>query len=81
MSTLLANEQNKEWEVPEGLEEIPICTLMGTLPCEGCPTRLEWFLEENQPQKACRMEQILEEKKKKEKPKGKILEPAARTEQ
>lgn len=81
MSTLLANEQNKEWEVPEGLIEIPICTLTGTLPCEGCPTRLEWFLEENQPQETCRIEQILEEKEKKKKPRGKILEPAARTEQ
>jgi 1A family penicillin-binding protein len=81
MSTLLANEQNKEWEVPEGLKEIPICTLTGTLPCEGCPTRLEWFLEENQPQKACNIEQVLKEKEKKEKPKGRILEPAARTEQ
>ena len=81
MSALLANEQNKEWEVPEGLKEVSICTLTGTLPCEGCPTRLEWFLEENQPQKTCRMEQILEEKEKKKKPKGKILEPAARTEQ
>ncbi|RLC31946.1 penicillin-binding protein [Candidatus Woesebacteria bacterium] len=81
MSTLLVNEQDKEWEVPEGLEEIPICTFTGTLSCEGCPTRLEWFLEENQPQEACRIEQILKEKEKKEKPKGKIFEPAARTEQ
>lgn len=80
MSTLLASEQNKEWEVPEGLREIPICTLTGTLPCTGCPTRLEWFLEENQPQETCRIEQILKEKEKKEKPKGKILEPAGRTE-
>ncbi|RLC32760.1 penicillin-binding protein [Candidatus Woesebacteria bacterium] len=80
MSTLLANEQNKEWRVPEGLEEIPICTLTGTLPCEGCPTRLEWFLKENQPGEACRIEQILEEKEKKEKPEGKILNPAGRTE-
>jgi len=81
MSTLLANEQNKEWEVPEGLKEVPVCTLTGTLPCEGCPVRLEWFLEENQPQKACRIEQVLKEKEKKEKAEGEILEPAARTEQ
>ena len=81
MSTLLANEQSKEWEIPEGLKELPICTLTGTLPCTGCPTRLEWFLEENQPQKTCRIEQVLKEKEKKEKPEGRILEPAARTEQ
>jgi membrane carboxypeptidase/penicillin-binding protein len=81
MSTLLVSEQNKEWEVPEGLREIPVCTLTGTLPCEDCPTRLEWFLEENQPKENCKIEQIRKEKVKKEKPEGKILEPAARTRQ
>ena len=81
MSSLLANEQNIEWEVPEGLKEIPVCALTGTLPCEGCSTRLEWFLEENQPQEACNTKQVREEKEKKKKPEGKILEPAARTEQ
>lgn len=85
MRALLANEENHSWEIPEGLVRIPICSLTGTLPCEGCPTRLEWFLEENQPQKACNLEQIEREKKereereKKEKPRGRILEPAART--
>jgi 1A family penicillin-binding protein len=85
MRALLANEENHNWEIPEGLVRIPICSLTGTLPCEGCPTRLEWFLEENQPQKACNLEQIEREKKereereKKEKPRGRILEPAART--
>ena len=84
MRALLANEENHNWEIPEGLVRIPICSLTGTLPCEGCPTRLEWFLEENQPQKACNLEQIEREKKereereKKEKPRGRILEPAAR---
>lgn len=81
MSILLANEENIEWKVPEGLEEILICTLTETLPCEGCPTRLEWFLEENRPKNACKIEQIRKEKSKKEKPEGKILEPAARTRQ
>lgn len=71
MRALSANEENHDWEVPEGLVRIPICTLTGTLPCEGCPTRFEWFLEENQPQKACNIEQIEKEKgerEKKEKP-------------
>ena len=63
MQVLLADEENHNWEVPEGLVRIPICSLTGTLPCEGCPTRLEWFLEENQPQKACNLEQIEREKK------------------
>jgi 1A family penicillin-binding protein len=84
MQVLLANEESHKWEVPEGLVKIPICSLTGTLPCEGCPTRLEWFLEENQPQKACNLEQIEREKKEREEREkneesgGRILEPAAR---
>jgi len=81
MRSLLTNKHSEGWAVPEGLVEIPICTLTGTLPCEGCPTRLEWFLEENQPQHACQMEQLLKEKKDKENTEGKLLEPAATTEQ
>jgi penicillin-binding protein 1C len=79
MSSLLANEQNIEWEIPEGIKEISICTLTGTLPCEGCPTRLEWFLEKNLPGKTCKIEQIKKENENTEEPEGKILEPAART--
>ncbi|MGB6839035.1 MAG: penicillin-binding transpeptidase domain-containing protein, partial [Microgenomates group bacterium] len=80
MRALLANKENRDWEIPEGLVQIPICTLTGTLPCEGCPTRLEWFLEENTPTRTCNMQQVLKEKEKKDKFRGKILEPAARTE-
>ena len=81
MSTLLATEESREWDVPEGLVEVPICTLTGTLPCEGCPVRLEWFLEENQPQKTCKIEQVIQEKENKKKEQGEILIPAARTSQ
>jgi len=77
MSVLLASEAPHEWEVPTGLVQLPICTLTGTLPCEGCATRLEWFLEENAPERACNPEYIKQLKGPDE---GEILEPAAQTE-
>lgn len=79
MRALLADQKNHDWEVPEDLVQIPICTLTGTLPCEGCPVRLEWFLKERAPQKACFPETIqkINEEKKKE---GQILDSGASTE-
>lgn len=53
MTALLEKSENHDWEVPKGLIKIPICPLTGTLACEGCPTKLEWFLEENKPQTYC----------------------------
>ncbi len=81
MGNLLVNESNHPWEAPSGLLQIPICTLTGTLPCEGCPTRMEWFLEENQPKSHCNLESLdkKEEERgndKKNKDRGRILEPA-----
>lgn len=67
-SALLAREPNHEWVVPRGLVQIPVCTITGTLSCKGCPTRSEWFLEENKPTRACNPEYIkyLNEQKEKE---------------
>lgn len=53
MSSLLQSEENHDWTIPEDLVQVPICTITGTLACQGCPTRLEWFIKENAPQKAC----------------------------
>lgn len=58
MSTLLANEQVIEWSIPGGLVQLPICQLTATLACPGCPTKMEWFLEDNRPTYACAKEQI-----------------------
>lgn len=78
MRSLLAKENPQDWEVPEGLVKIPICTLTGTLPCKGCPVKLEWFLKETQPKRSCKTEEIVEEKgKPKKNPQGRILTPAA----
>ena len=53
MSALLNEKPNHDWEIPEGLVQVPICTYTGTLTCSGCPTKTEWFLEENVPKKTC----------------------------
>ena len=38
---------------PPDLIKIPICSITGTLPCSGCPTRYEYFTQGTQPIKAC----------------------------
>jgi len=53
MSALLAQKENHDWDIPEGLVQLPICPLTGTLACTGCPVKMEWFLEENKPETAC----------------------------
>ncbi|BCX14389.1 MAG: hypothetical protein KatS3mg088_072 [Patescibacteria group bacterium] len=78
MSTLLKDQKSKEWEIPKGLIQLPICPLTGTLACNGCPIKMEWFLEENHPQKACNPDFVKNLKKPQNPPE--ILEPAARTE-
>ena len=53
MSALLSEELNNDWPIPPKLVQLPICPYTGTLACEGCPTKKEWFLEDNKPDKAC----------------------------
>lgn len=80
MRALLINEPSVDWQVPQGVQKINICTLTATLPCNGCPTRQEWFLEENKPTQACRSEDIEKILNPQIPPtNGGIIEPAART--
>lgn len=58
MTNLLKNKSTADWRVPAGVVNVPICSITGTLPCEGCPTRNEVFLEETTPKFACRPETI-----------------------
>ena len=58
MTTLLAEKPNHDWFIPQGLIQLPVCSLTGTLSCEGCRTRTEWFLDENKPNFSCSPEQI-----------------------
>jgi len=73
MSGLLKGIPSRPWEAPPGLVQISVCSLTGTLPCEGCPTKTEWFLDETKPTKSCVFN--LNESKP-----GQILEPAQKIE-
>lgn len=53
MTVLLEGKPNHSWEVPSGIKEVEICPYTGTLPCEVCPGKKEYFLEGTEPQKAC----------------------------
>ncbi len=50
---LLDNNGDKTWPVPEGMTKLSICPYTGTLSCEGCPIKMEWFLNENKPNSVC----------------------------
>ena len=49
MSGILGEAPSIDWKVPEGISKVNICTLTGNLPCNGCPTKQEWFLDEKRP--------------------------------
>lgn len=82
MKSLLAGTPEIGWSPPSGIVQTPICTITGTLACDGCPTKNEWFLAETTPKFSCNPESIA---KMKEKPKeeekqrtgGRTLEHAA----
>lgn len=59
---LLASESNHPWLVPANLVQTNICSLTGTLPCDGCPSiRSEWFLAENAPKEYCNLKPVVDE--------------------
>jgi len=43
---------------PVDLVKVSICTLTGTLPCEGCPTKYEFFKKGTEPKTTCDPEKI-----------------------
>lgn len=71
MSHLLAERENEPFLKPEDLIKIEICSLNGLLPCEGCPTKTEYFLPGTEPKLHCDPEAM---KKPTGKPEDKILE-------
>lgn len=74
MVNLLKDQPSHHFSPAEGLMKVKICSLNGLLPCEGCPTREEYFLAGTSPTVACKME-----KEKKEEEKDQILTGAATT--
>lgn len=62
MSALLKESPSEDWLIPPGLVQLPICPYTGTLACEGCPLKMEWFLEENKPKISCKPEWFKKDK-------------------
>jgi penicillin-binding protein 1C len=53
LTAILNGQPSIDWNAPQNVSKINICSITGTLPCDGCPTRQEWFLNENRPNKYC----------------------------
>ena len=62
MTNLVKNQPNQEFLPPDSLVTINICPSTGTLPCDGCPGKPEYFIKGTEPTKACLPETINEEK-------------------
>lgn len=52
-SFLLEDIADKKFPKPEDLKAVQICSITGTLPCEGCPTKTEYFLPDTEPKTHC----------------------------
>lgn len=59
MSALLANRSNHDWEIPNDLISVPICSFTGTLACNNCPTKEEWFVKGTEPTYHCNPDSII----------------------
>lgn len=69
MNQLLKNKENQPFSRPQDLIEMEICSTNGLLPCEGCPTRKEYFIPGTEPKMHC-----LPESRSAESPRDKELE-------
>ncbi|MCX6705009.1 MAG: penicillin-binding transpeptidase domain-containing protein, partial [Candidatus Woesebacteria bacterium] len=58
MTAILADAPSIDWKVPDGVSKVNVCSITGTLPCDSCPTKQEWFLDETRPTRYCTPEQI-----------------------
>jgi membrane carboxypeptidase/penicillin-binding protein len=53
MAELLKEIPDQEFPQPEGLVKIEICPIIGTLPCNGCGGKWEYFLAGTEPKIHC----------------------------
>ncbi len=72
MTALLKDEPDKEFPKPEDLLKVEICPTTGTLPCEGCGGKEEYFLPGTEPKNHCDPEKVKEIKEKSEEGKSEI---------
>lgn len=63
MTKLLAAQENQPFPRPEGIIEVEICPLTGTLPCEGCLTKKELFIAGTEPKTHCQLKKEEEREK------------------
>lgn len=73
MRYLLENKPNHAWQEPDGLVKVEICPFTGTLPCEGCGKKLEYFLPGTEPKNRCVPKPPEEKKEEQEQTEGQIL--------
>jgi 1A family penicillin-binding protein len=67
---LLKNKEPHKFNPPENLIKVKVCSINGLLPCEGCPTKEEYFVKGTEPKQHCSSEnikKIIEEQKEKQK--------------
>lgn len=52
----LSEEEPHKFASPSGMIKVPVCAAAGTLPCSGCKTTDEYFIEGTQPFRHCNSE-------------------------
>lgn len=57
-ATYSEDPQQFPWHTPQGLSKISICPYTGTLPCNGCPAKEEFFINGTEPNRHCRSENL-----------------------
>ncbi len=80
MTAVLSNQPSIDWNAPRGVSKINICSATGSLPCDGCPTKQEWFLDENRPARRCVIERDIKQKPDQKNKKKDILDTGESTE-
>jgi len=75
---LLKDKPNHQFQKPEDLIKLQICAMNGLLPCDGCPSKEEYFLKGTEPKYHCNSEEIKKIKEDQEKQKqDQILQGAS----
>ena len=79
MTSLLETSLPTTWEMPQGIVTSKVCSLTGSLACQNCSDRVEYFLEENQPKNSCNpkvVEEIRIKNAESKRPVGELFESA-----
>lgn len=58
MKNLLVDQSDEAFPKPSDLIEVQICSLNSLLPCQGCPSKIEYFLPGTEPKTHCDPEKM-----------------------